>query len=420
MTLEMIFALVVFIFCFALIVSEKFNKTIVAISGATFFMLFKFVPQFLAFHKFVDWNVIFLLIGMMIMVGIVKDSGIFEYIAIYLAKKSKGDPKIILVVIFLTSGLFAAFIGNVSSAIIMAPISILIAVELGISPLPFVIAQAIAANIGGTATLIGDPANLMIGSAAEFSFLDYLQNVSLFVLFLLVVCSGVVYLFFRKQLVVPNERRARIMEFHEKELLRDKPLLIYSIVTFVIFLTLLILQKVLDLSPATIALAAAVMLLFKAKRLNFEQFITNEIYWSTILFFIGLFIMVGALEETEFIAMFAGKIFTLTGKEGGLLSVFIIWVTGIVAAFIDNVPYVTTMIPVLKVIEPNVGVWWAFVLGAVLSGNGSMIGSSANIISVSISKKSAHPISFWTFTKYSAIVTIITFIFSTIYILVRY
>ena len=420
MTFQMGLALVVFIFCFSLIVSERFNKTIVAITGATFFMLFKFVPQFHAFHNYIDWNVIFLLIGMMIMVGIVKDSGIFEYIAIYLAKKSKGDPKIILIVLFLTSGIFAAFIGNVSSAIIMAPISILIAVELGISPLPFVIAQAIAANIGGTATLIGDPANLMIGSAAEFSFLDYLQNISLFVLFLLVICSGVVYLFFRKQLVVPNERRARIMEFHEKELLRDKSLLIYSIVTFVIFLTLLILQKVLDLDPATIALAAAVMLLFKAKRLNFEQFITNEIYWSTILFFIGLFIMVGALEETKFIEMFSGKIFALTGENEKLLSVFIIWVTGVVAAFIDNVPYVTTMIPVIKVIPCNVGVWWAFVLGAVLSGNGSMIGSSANIISVSISKKSAHPISFWTFTKYSAIITVITFIFSTIYILVRY
>ena len=213
------------------------------------------------------------------------------------------------------------------------------------------------------------------------------------------------------------------MEFHEKELLRDKSLLIYSIVTFVIFLTLLILQKVLDLSPATIALAAAVMLLFKAKRLNFEQFIANEIYWSTILFFIGLFIMVGALEETKFIELFSDKIIILTGGSERLLSVFIIWVTGVVAAFIDNVPYVTTMVPVVKEIgsaELIPGVWWAFVLGAVLSGNGSMIGSSANIISVSISKKSAHPISFWTFTKYSAIITVITFLFSTIYILVRY
>jgi len=416
----MILSLSLFSICLILIIIEKINKTIVAIGGACLFLLLQLVSQEAAFNHYIDWNVIFLLIGMMMMAGIMKDSGIFEYIAIYLAKKAKGDPKIIIVAIFLLSGIFAGFVGSCATVIIMAPISILIAVELGISPLPFVIAQAIATNIGGTATLIGDPANLMIGSAAGFSFLDYLQNVSLFVLFLLIICSGVIYLFFRKQLVVQNERRARIMEFNEKELLRDKALLIYSIITFVIFLTLLILQKKFGLDSATIALSAGVMLLFKANKKDIEHFISNEIYWGTILFFIGLFVMVGALEESGLIKIFSEKITSFTGDNERLLSVFIIWVTGAVAAFLDNIPYVTTMVPVIKGIECSAGVWWAFVLGAVLSGNGSLIGSSANIISVSICKKSEHPISFWTFTKYSATITAITYIFSTAYILLRY
>ena len=420
MTLQMILALGIFLICLIFIFTEKINKTIVALGGATLYMVLQFVPQDKAFTSCIDWNVIFLLIGMMIMVGIIKDSGLFEYIAIYLAKKSLGNPKIIIIALFMVSGIISAFIDSVSATIIIAPISILIAVELGISPIPFVIAGAIAANIGGTATLIGDPANLMIASEVNFSFLDYLQNIFLFVMFLLAVSSGVIYLFFRKQLVVPNERRARVMEFNEKELLRNKPLVIYSLVTFAIFLALLIFQKSFHLPPATIALLAAMMMLFKTRPKDFEHFICHEIHWGTILFFIGLFIMVGALEESGIIPLFSEQIKGLTKNDDRLLAVFIIWIPGFIASFVDNVPYVATMLPVLKGITSNVGVWWAFVLGAVLSGNGSLLGSTASIVSVGISKKSGYPISFWKFTKYSAVITVITFALSTAFILLRY
>ncbi|MCL1826651.1 MAG: SLC13 family permease [Candidatus Cloacimonetes bacterium] len=417
---SMILSIIIFFICLAFIVSEKINKAIVAIAGASICLVCHLVDQHDAFHLFIDWNVIFLLIGMMIMVGIIKDSGIFEYIAIFLAKKAHGSPKIIIVVLSIISGVFAALIGDIAVAIIMVPISILIAIELGLSPLPFVIAQAIATNIGSAATLIGDPSNLMIGSARGFTFLDYILNAAPLVAFLLIVTSALNFYFFKKELVVTNERRARIMEFREKELLNDMPLIVFSIITFVIFITLLVLQQHLNYSPATIALAAAVMLLLKAKKIDFEKFICNEIHWSTILFFIGLFIMVGSLEETGFISMLSDSIVKVTGDNPKLLAVFLIWFTGIVAACIDNIPYVATMIHVVGNITQDAGVWWAFVFGAVMSGNGSMIGSSSNIISVSISKKSGYAISFWTFTKYSALTMGITYIFSTLYVVLRY
>ena len=421
MTFSMFFVLIIFLVCLVFVITEKINKTIVVLAGATIFMLLGYVPQELAFSKYVDWNVIFLLIGMMILVGVIKDSGLFEYFAIYLAKKARGNPKIILIALFMISGILSAFFDSVSTCVIMAPVAILIAVELGISPLPFVISQSIASNIGGTATLIGDPANLMIASAKNFNFIDYIQNIFFFVMFMLILCSGLALFFFHKQLVVSNERRARIMEFQEKELLRDKPLIIYSIISFVAFLILLIFQKYFNLHASTIALAAAIFLIFKAKRDNFEHFLCREVQWGTILFFVGLFIMVGGLEESHLIKIFSEKIISLTNNNQRNLALFTIWIPGFIASFIDNVPYVATMLPVLENIHiTNDGVWWAFILGSVLSANGTMIGSCASIVSVSICKESGHPISFGVFSKYSAIITVITFILSTGFILIKF
>lgn len=426
MTTQMIIALGIFLTCYFFIATEKINKIVIALTGAVLFMFIGFVPQYKAFAHYIDWNVIFLLVGMMIMVGIIKITGLFEYIAIFLAKKAKGNPKKILLMLFFITGIFSALLDNVTTVVIITPISILIAVELGISPLPFVITQAIASNIGGTATLIGDPPNLMIGSAAGLSFLDFIKNLAIFITFNMLVCAGVVYLFFRKKLVVSNERRARIMEFQEKALITDKSLLIYSISVFIIFLILLILQEPLQLHAATIALSAAVLLMLRAKKVNIDHFINNEIEWSTILFFIGLFIMVGALEEIQLINLFSDKIMALTKGNLQLTAVSLIWTSGIASAFIDNIPFVATMIPMIKDISASVGVqetmplWWALSLGACFGGNGTLIGASANVISAGICKKSNYPVSFLTFTKYGAVVTIINLIFATGFILLKY
>ena len=423
---QMIFALIIFIICYVLIASEKINKVVVALAGAVLFIFLGYVSQDNAFTNYIDWNVIFLLIGMMIMVGIIKNTGIFEYIAIFLAKKARGNPKKILIMLFLITGVFSAFLDNVTTVIVIAPISILIAVELGISPIPFIITQALASNIGGAATLIGDPPNLMIGSAADLSFLDFLQNLGVFIAFAMIVSSGVVFLFFRKQLKVTNERRARIMEFNEKELIRDKGLLIYSLVVFGIFLGLLVLSELLNIHAATIALVAAVLLLLRAKKLNVEHFLGNEIDWSSILFFVGLFVMVGALEETGLIHFFSQQIMAITKGNMELTAVSVLWTSGVASAFLDNIPFVAAMIPMIKDISHVIGteqaipLWWALSLGACLGGNGTLIGASANIISAGICKKSNYPISFWTFTKYGALITLINLLLATVFVYVRY
>ncbi len=426
MTIQMIIALGIFLTCYFFIATEKINKIIAALTGAILFILIGFVPQVKAFSHYIDWNVIFLLVGMMIMVGIIKITGLFEYIAIYLAKKAKGNPKKILLILFFITGIFSALLDNVTTVVIITPISILIAVEMGISPIPFVITQALASNIGGTATLIGDPPNVMIGSAAGLSFLSFIKNLGIFVLINMFLSAGIVFTFFRKKLVISNERRARIMEFEEKALITDKSLLYYSIIVFTIFLLLLIFQEVLHLHAATIALTAAVLLMIRAKKVNIDHFINNEIEWGTILFFIGLFIMVGALEETGLIQLFSKGIISLTNGNMQHTAVSIIWTSGIASAFIDNIPFVATMIPMIKDIAQTVDaqqimpLWWALSLGACFGGNGTLVGASANLISAGISKKSNYPISFWTFTKYGAIVTFINLILSTVFILFKY
>ena len=432
MTAQMMIALSIFVGCYVLIATEKINKIVVALSGAVIFLflgqLFQKVPFFSqedAFFTYIDWNVIFLLIGMMIMVGVIKNTGIFEFIAIFLAKKAKGDPKKILLMLFFITGIFSAFLDNVTTVVVIAPISILIAVELGISPIPFIITQALASNIGGTATLIGDPPNLMIGSAAELSFLDFLKNLGEFVIFCMIYNAAMVYLFFRKSLKVSNERRARIMEFNEKELIKDKSLMVYSLVVFGIFLGLLLLQDVLKLHAATIALFVAVLLLLRARKLNVEHFLSSEIDWNSILFFIGLFIMVGALDKTGLIQYFSDKIMLVTKGDMKLTAVSIIWTSGIASSVLDNIPFVAAMIPMIKDIIAEVGdkalpLWWALSLGACLGGNGTLIGASANIISVGICKKSNFPISFWTFTKYGALITAINLVLASAYVLYRY
>ena len=423
---QMIFAILIFICCYVLIATEKINKIVVALAGAVLFVFIGFVSQENAFHKHIDWNVVFLLIGMMIMVGVIKQTGLFEYVAIFLAKKAKGNPRRILILLFFITGIFSAVLDNVTAVVVIAPISILIAVELGISPVPFIITQALASNIGGTSTLIGDPPNLMIGSAAGLSFLDFIKNLGVFIFFCMITSAITIYFFFKKKLIVSNERRARIMAFDEKGLIRDKKLLIYSIVVFCLFIILLILQDILHIHAATISLIPAVLLLLKARKINIESFICNEIDWNSILFFVGLFIMVGALVETGVIYFFSEKIMSMIKGNIGLTSVGLVWTSGVASAFLDNIPFVAAMIPVIENIGEIYGaaqiqpLWWALSLGACLGGNGTLIGASANIISAGICKKSNYPISFWTFTKFGAIITLINLFMASGYIMIKY
>ncbi len=420
MTLTMIIGLSIFIICFVLITLEKINKTIVSLLGAVIFIILGIIGQDAAFEE-IDWNVIFLLIGMMVIVGITKNSGIFQYTAIKTAKAVNGEPVRILILFSFISALFSAILDNVTTVMILTPVIILVAVELGVSPVPFVISCAIASNIGGTATLIGDPPNIMIGSAADLGFLDFLKTLGPIVLINFILLCFIIYFLFRKQLKVSIERRARIMEFDESQSIKDKPLLVKSLIVISLVIIGFLLHDHLGLKPATISLFGAALLMLLAGSEEVDHFF-HEVEWGTIFFFIGLFILVGGLVELGIIEMLSTALLSFTEGNIALTSELIIWLSGIMSAIVDNIPYVATMVPLVEHMEAVMGqaavqpVWWSLALGSCLGGNGTLIGASANVVGAGIAGKSGFKISFLDFTKYSAFITVITLITSSIYI----
>ena len=422
--MQLIFVAAIFIIAFIIITFEWVNKTTVVLAGAVLYIATGVIDQHQAFEG-VDWNVIFLLVGMMIIVGITKSSGLFQYVAIKAAKLVKGDPLKILILLSIITALFSALLDNVTTILIITPVSILIAVELGLSPIPFIVSNAIASNIGGTATLIGDPPNILIGSATGLSFMDFVINAAPAVLITMVVYCIVFYFMFRKKLRVSREVKARVMDFDEKKSLTDRGLLIKSL--SVISLTILgfALHGVLKLEPATIAIGGAAALMLLTREHEVDKFF-HEVEWGTIFFFIGLFVMVDGLVEMGAIKILAEKALALTGGNIASTSILMIWISGVFSAFVDNIPYVATMIPMVQDMGQHMGaaaiipVWWSLSLGACFGGNGTLIGASANVVSAGIAGKSGFKITFITFTKYGALITVLSLIVSTLYIYLRY
>jgi len=403
---------------------DVFNKTIIVLIGASIFIALGFINQEKAFLS-IDWNVIFLLISMMIIVGITKNTGLFQFIAIKAAKFAKGEPVLILILLSLITALFSAFLDNVTTVLILTPVCILIAVELGISPIPFVISIAIASNIGGTATLIGDPPNIMIGSAAGLNFNDFLINLTPVILIILVVFCFVFYFMFKKKLVVTIERKARIMNFDEYKALENIPLLIKSLIVLTIVIVGFLIHSIIHLEPATISLFGASLLMILAGKEDVHKFF-HEVEWETIFFFIGLFIVIGGLVELGIIKRLAEFLLKATKGDIKVTSIAMVWFSGVFSAFVDNIPYVATMIPLIQDIGAKIGdkavlpLWWSLSLGACLGGNGTLIGASANVVSAGISGKSGYKISFIEFTKYGALITVFSLIISTVYIYFRF
>ena len=420
MTFSMILAVVLFVLSFILISSEKINKTLVAVLGGMIFIVLGLIEQHDAFEH-IDWNVIFLLVGMMIIVGLTKKTGLFQFIAIQTAKAVKGDPLKILIALALITAVLSALLDNVTTILIITPVSILIAVELGISPVPFVISNAVASNIGGTATLIGDPPNIMIGSAADLSFTDFIIKLGPIVLVTLIILSFLIYLTFRKNLRVSKERRGRIMEFNAALSITDKPLLIKSLAVLALVFTGFILHGFAHLEPATVALLGAALLMVLSGKEEVEEFF-QEVEWTTIFFFIGLFILVGTLEELGVIKLFARKILAWTGGNIRVTSMVIVWMSGILSSLVDNIPYVATMIPMVENMAETLGseavmpLWWSLALGSCFGGNGTLIGASANVVGVGLAARSGYRISFLEFTKFGAMVTFISLIIGSAYI----
>jgi Na+/H+ antiporter NhaD/arsenite permease-like protein len=431
-------ATAILIFTYIIIISEKINKTIVSIFGASLMIILHLVDQKEAFYfeeLGVDWNVIFLLISMMIIINIMKPTGFFEYIAIKSAKFGKGDPIKIMLIFAVVTFVLSAFLDNVTTVLLIAPVSLLIADALEISPIPFLIVEALSSNIGGTATLIGDPPNIMIGSKAKLSFVDFLIHLTPVVLITMIIFLFILKFVFKEKLKISDEKKQRILSIDESKAIKDPVLLSKSL--FVLGLVLLgfVIHGILHYEPATIALFGAGLLLLLAG-IHDPQHIFSEIEWSTIFFFIGLFIIVGGVVKVGLIKLISIKILEIT--QGNLMatSMLIIWFSAFASAFIDNIPYVATMNPLIinmaaQLWPDEKGVallhhpellplWWSLALGACLGGNGTMIGASANVIVVGIANKAGEKITFLKFLKYGMPTMLLTVIVSSIYIYVRY
>ena len=417
---------IIFIIMYVFIASEKINRTVVAMLGSLLMVLTGIITQEKAIHH-IDFNTLGLLIGMMIIVAITGQTGIFNYIAIYAAKVAKGEPKRILIILALITAVCSAFLDNVTTVLLIVPVTISITKKLKVDPIPFLITQIIASNIGGTATLIGDPPNIMIGSAVkELTFLAFIQNLAPIAVINLIVVVGILSFLYRKKLMAQDSLKAEIMKLEPEAEIKDRRLLKKSLGILMLTLLGFFMHQSLNLESSTIALTGGFLLLATVgKKHNFIESVLEKIEWGTIFFFIGLFIAVGALIETGIIKQIALYCFEITKGEVLETSLLVLWLSAIISAFLDNIPFVATMIPLIFDMG-NMGIvnlepiWWSLALGACLGGNGTIIGASANLIVAAMAAEKGHNISFVKYLKVGFPVMLLTILISTIYVYLRF
>ncbi|NBI05539.1 SLC13 family permease [Senegalia massiliensis] len=415
-------AVSIFILTYIFIISEKINRTSIALFGASLLIGLRIISQEYAFDT-IDFNTIGLLVGMMVIVSIVKKTGIFQYVAIKAAKSAKGDPFKIILILSIITAVSSALLDNVTTVLLIVPVTLVITETLKTNPLPFLIPEILAANIGGTATLIGDPPNIMIGSATNLGFMDFVLNLGPIVVIILIATLFIIKFIYGNSMDVSQELKDKLMKFDENKSIRDYKLLKQSL--FVLALTMIgfITHQYLGLESATVALIGASLLLIISK-LDPED-ILLEVEWSTIFFFAGLFVLVGGLEKVGVIEFLAKEVLNLTKGNLMLTTLMILWVSALASAFIDNIPFVATMIPLIKSIGSMSGIaigplWWALALGACLGGNGSLVGASANVIVAGFLQKTDHKLSFVKFLKVGFPIMIVSVIISSIYLVLFY
>ncbi|MDQ7003467.1 MAG: ArsB/NhaD family transporter [Ghiorsea sp.] len=426
-------AVTILLVVYGVIMAEKFNRAVLALLGAGLMILCGVITQQQAVAG-IDFNTIGLLTGMMVIVAISQKTGMFQYVAIKAAKAVKGSPWGILVMLSIVTAVFSAFLDNVTTVLLIAPVTLLITDALGVRPYPYLFAQIFASNIGGASTLIGDPPNIMIGSAANLSFMDFLTNLAPITPLIFLLTLGVIWFIFGRDLTASQEQRDLIMQFDEHEALKDIPLLKKCL--FVLFAVIggFSVAHTFHLEPATIAMFGAAMLLLLQtygqpvhdKDHAYER-VMSDVEWTTIFFFVGLFIIVTGVEHTGVIASLGEKVITLTDGDFNATVGAVLWVSAIASALIDNIPFVATMIPLVQSMEPTFGgaeaiepIWWALALGACLGGNGSLIGASANLIVAGFAQRAGHPILFLQFMKHAFLLMIMSIAVSHLYIYWRY
>lgn len=414
-----IVGILIFILAYVAIISEKLNRTIVAILGAALMIIFHILDQADAVSS-IDFNTIGLLIGMMITVSIMKQTGLFQYLALKMAKIAKGNPIKILIYFSIITAVASGLLDNVTTILLIVPVTLVIVETLEIKPTPFIIAEIMSANIGGAATLIGDPPNIMIGSATGYTFLDFIVNLGPIILIIFIFTISSIVLLFKKQLKVDEKNLKKVEQFDENKAIKDKPLLIKSLTVLGIVITGFVLAEFIGLESATIALFGAGLLLLLSK-LDPED-VFNEVEWPTIFFFLGLFILVGSLESIGVISILASKMLEITGGSVQTTTVFVLWMSAVLSAFLDNIPYVATMIPLVQELAADASgnfepVWWALSIGACLGGNGTIIGASANVVARGITEKNGYEISFLSYMKIAFVLMILSIALAMIYLL---
>lgn len=429
-TLQIVVSIVVFVFVYAFIISEKINRTVVALAGAGIILFFGVLEVDTAFTKYIEWGTITLLIGMMILVGITNKSGVFQYAAVKSAKMVNGQPMKILIILSLLTAVGSAFLDNVTTVLLVVPVTFSITRILGVNPVPFLISEVLFSNIGGTATLIGDPPNIMIGSATGLSFNDFLLNLAPIVIIIGAVTLFILYFVYRKQMKVDELKRAELMELDEKEYIKDPKLMKKSLIVLGLTILGFILHSVIHIEAPVIAMSGAALLMLIGVREHDLEEVFHSVEWGTIFFFVGLFTLVGGLVESGVIEYLASKALDVTGGDITVAANLILWVSGIASATIDNIPYVATMIPLIQDMIEGMGVgsnssganvlWWSLALGACLGGNGTLIGASANVIVAGMASKEGKGFSYIDFLKIGAPLTIIALILSHAYLYIRY
>jgi Na+/H+ antiporter NhaD/arsenite permease-like protein len=421
-------AVAVFAVAYALIATEKVHRVKVALGGAVLMLLLGATDAEHAFFSpeaGIDWNVLFLLLGMMLIVGVLKRTGVFEYVAIWSVKRARGRPFRVMVILVLVTAIASAALDNVTTVLLIAPVTFLVCERLGVPVAPYLIAEAMASNIGGAATLVGDPPNIIIASRAGLSYGGFLAHLAPITVLLIVVFIGLCRVMFRSAFTYDPDRAAGVMALDEREAIQDVRLLVLSLAVLAAVTAAFVLHAIVHLEPSIVAIIGGLALL-AVSRLDAED-VARDVEWPTLVFFAGLFIMVGALVNTGVIDQVARA--AADAAEGRLAwaSLGLLWGSGAVSGLVDNIPYVATMSPVVAELVTADGggaqansLWWSLALGADLGGNATAIGASANVVILGLAEKAGHRIGFWGFTKYGLLVAAATIAICTPYVLLRY
>ena len=423
-----VLALTIFVVAFWFIATERADKVKTVLVAAGLMAVLGLIPGagvFYSEHEGIDWNVIFLLLGMMVIVGVIKRTGVFDYLAIWAAKRSRGKPFRLMAMLMLITAIASPVLDNVTIIMLIAPVTLVVCERLRIAPQPYLIAEVLASNIGGAATLIGDPPNIIIGSRAGLTFNDFLVHMAPAVLVIFASFVVLTRVLFRADLRAHDVNIEQVMALQERRAITDTRLLIRALAVLALVIVGFGMHSVLHVAPSIVALVGAGTMLL-VTNIDVTD-VLPEVEWPTLVFFMGLFVMVAGLVHTGVIGTLGAAVASAFGDNWLLAATALIFGSAILGAFIDNIPYTATMTPVVEGMaaqtpdaETGRALWWAFALGACFGGNGTAIAASANVVAIGIAQRAGHPITFWKFTKYGIVVTLWSATLAWAYVWLRY